>query len=200
MRKHLTYADVAATLALVIAISGGVAYAANTIFSTDIVDGEVKSVDIGDRQVQGVDVKDRSLRGVDLGVRVRSDKQVDDGSLASECGKGTDFDECITVLLNVPRRQRLLLIGSGEWFGSVAGGNSGECRFAGVGFPSDLGLRRFGEPSNVHIPGDFAMNSVSPALAAGTYEISIECRDTSLQGGNVVVKRAEVSVAALGDG
>ena len=46
MRKHLSYANVMATLAFLIAVAGGTAYAANTVFSTDIVNGEVKSVDI----------------------------------------------------------------------------------------------------------------------------------------------------------
>jgi hypothetical protein len=46
MRKHLTYANVMSTLAALFALSGGVAYAANTVFSSDIVDGEVKAADI----------------------------------------------------------------------------------------------------------------------------------------------------------
>jgi hypothetical protein len=53
-----------------------------------IVNGEVKGVDIGDNQVQGVDVKDKSLSGADLGVRVRSAKQVDDGSGPPPAAKG----------------------------------------------------------------------------------------------------------------
>jgi hypothetical protein len=65
-RSHLTYANVASTLALVIAVAGGTAYAANTIFSTDIVNGEVKSVDIGTGQVQSADVKNEGLTGTDI--------------------------------------------------------------------------------------------------------------------------------------
>ena len=66
MRKHLTYANVMVTLLAIGALTGGVAYAANTIFSTDIVNGEVKSVDIGTGQVQSVDVKNEGLTGVDI--------------------------------------------------------------------------------------------------------------------------------------
>ena len=57
MRKHLSYANVMATLAFLIAVAGGTAYAANTVFSTDIVNGEVKSVDIGTNQVRSADVQ-----------------------------------------------------------------------------------------------------------------------------------------------
>ena len=43
-------------LALCLVLSGGVAYAADTIFSEDIVNGEVKSVDIGNHQVKAADL------------------------------------------------------------------------------------------------------------------------------------------------
>jgi hypothetical protein len=44
------------------------------------------------------------------------------------------------------------------------------------------------------------MNSVTPVLDAGFYEIGIDCRDVSIAQGNIVVKRTELSVVALGDG
>ena len=67
MRKHLTYANVMITLLAIGALTGGVAYAANTVFSTDIVNGEVKSVDIGTGQVQSADIKNGGLTGSDVG-------------------------------------------------------------------------------------------------------------------------------------
>ena len=48
-------------LALFLVIAGGTAYAANTIGSADIINGQVKSVDIGDNQVQSADVRDDTL-------------------------------------------------------------------------------------------------------------------------------------------
>ena len=56
LRCRLSYANVVATLALVIAVAGGTAYATNTVFSSDIVNGEVKSVDIGTGQVRKADI------------------------------------------------------------------------------------------------------------------------------------------------
>jgi hypothetical protein len=58
-------------LALFLVLTSGVAYAANTIVSADIVDGEVMSVDIGNNQVLTGDVRDDTLtngglRTVDL--------------------------------------------------------------------------------------------------------------------------------------
>ena len=66
LRRKMTYANVASTLALVLAASGGVAYAANTIYSTDIVDGQVKRVDIGNGAVNSGKVGDNSLTGLDI--------------------------------------------------------------------------------------------------------------------------------------
>ena len=49
IRRHLTFANVASAIALFVALSGGTAVAlsgSNTVFSDDIVDGQVKSPDL----------------------------------------------------------------------------------------------------------------------------------------------------------
>ena len=71
LRPHLTYANVVSTLCLFFVMAGGAAYAADTIFSSDIVDGEVKTPDIaqnavatgkiGNNQVFPADVRDDTL-------------------------------------------------------------------------------------------------------------------------------------------
>ena len=48
-------------LALFLVLAGGTAYAANTVFSSDIVDGQVRSVDIGNNQVYSADVRNDTL-------------------------------------------------------------------------------------------------------------------------------------------
>ena len=135
------------------------------------------------------------MRNTDLGVRVRSEQQVDDGSGGSVCGQTATFDECITVFFTVPRPQRLLLVGSGEWQGG-SGINAGECRFS-VGNLAQLGLRKFSGDGDTATGPNIAMNSVTGVLAAGGYEIAIDCREAL---GAMTVKNTELSVAALGDG
>ena len=74
MRKHLTYANVMATLAVVLVVAGGTAYAANTVFSTDIVDGQVNSADVKDQSLTtfdvstflGADIVDGTITGDDV--------------------------------------------------------------------------------------------------------------------------------------
>jgi hypothetical protein len=48
---------------LFLVLTGGAAYAANTVFGSDIVDGQVRSVDIGTNQVRDIDVRDDKLLG-----------------------------------------------------------------------------------------------------------------------------------------
>jgi hypothetical protein len=66
-RKHLTYANVVATLALFVALAGGTAYAANTVGSSDVIDNSLQSADLKDGSaVSGADVIDNSVTGGDI--------------------------------------------------------------------------------------------------------------------------------------
>jgi hypothetical protein len=77
--------NVIACLALFVALSG-TAYAGNTIFSADIVDGEVKSVDIGDGEVQSIDVANNNLGGSDV-----ADGSLTGSDVATNSLTGTDI-------------------------------------------------------------------------------------------------------------
>jgi hypothetical protein len=65
-RGRFTYANVVSTIALIVALAGGTAYAAATIGSDDVIDNSLKSVDVRDGTLKGVDVSDGSLVGADL--------------------------------------------------------------------------------------------------------------------------------------
>jgi hypothetical protein len=62
----LTFANVCSFLALTIALGTGTAYAANTISSRDIVNGQVKAADIGSNQVTSRDMKAESVSAAKL--------------------------------------------------------------------------------------------------------------------------------------
>jgi hypothetical protein len=104
LRSHLTYANVVSTISLVLVVGGGVAYAANTVFSTDIVDGEVKTPDLANEAVSRPKLKPGAVATDKLaGGAVTSDK-VKDNSLAGRdvldnTLKGVDIDE--STLTNI---------------------------------------------------------------------------------------------------
>ena len=60
VREHLR-SNVVGYVAIFLFAIAGTAYAANTIGSADIINGQVKSVDIGNNQVQSADVRDDTL-------------------------------------------------------------------------------------------------------------------------------------------
>ncbi len=102
IRRHLTYANVTATLALLLAVGGGAAYAVERINSHDIVNGSIRSVDLKNHKaVRGVDVERNSLGG----------KQIDEQRLNSSsfaqvignenggCALLVTPRSCVTVML-----------------------------------------------------------------------------------------------------
>ena len=98
MRKHLTYANVMSTLAALFALSGGVAYAANTVFSSDIVDGEVKEADIATSAVREAEIAQGAVATNELKNDAVTSPKVLNGTLvggdvADNALKGADIDE-----------------------------------------------------------------------------------------------------------
>ena len=100
-RARMTYANVLSTLCLFLILSGGTAIAlsgSNTVFTDDIVDGEIKYADIGvqavsstriwDQSIQSIDLKDGEVKTADIGANQIISSRVQDNSLT-----GADIDE-----------------------------------------------------------------------------------------------------------
>jgi hypothetical protein len=93
IRHGLTFANVCSALALVIALSTGTAYAANTVFSKDIVNGEVKTQDIhagavhtgkiDDGAITSAKVLDGTLAAADLGTDSVGSNEIAIGGVGS---------------------------------------------------------------------------------------------------------------------
>jgi len=110
LRSHLTFANVISVVALVFALGGTSAYAANTIFSADIVDGEVKTADLAasavtngklaDSAVGTGKIIDGTITGADL-----HDGAVNSDKVADNALTGQDIDEST---LHVPGTAKIL--------------------------------------------------------------------------------------------
>jgi hypothetical protein len=87
--KHLTFSNVAAALALFIALGGSAwALATDSVKSKHIVDDTVKSADLNDDQVKSVDLQDDDVRGEDVEAGSLSGADIADGTV-----DGSDVNE-----------------------------------------------------------------------------------------------------------
>ena len=73
--------DVFAVIGCVAALGGSTAYAANTVFSTDIVDGEVKNADIASNAIGTTRIASGAVTNTDIGADAVDAGKVLDGSL-----------------------------------------------------------------------------------------------------------------------
>jgi hypothetical protein len=80
-RPQLSYANVASTAALVLALGTGTAYAANTVFSTDIVDGQVMNADLATNAVNTGKIINGGVWGQDIKADAITSSLVADGTL-----------------------------------------------------------------------------------------------------------------------
>lgn len=94
LRRHVTYANVASTLALVLALGGGGVYAAEKIGGGEIKNGAVSSPQIKNRQVRRQDIAGGAINGRKVSNQSLTGKDVDDDSLT-----GHDIEESSLALV-----------------------------------------------------------------------------------------------------
>jgi hypothetical protein len=90
LRSKLTFANVCSFLALLIALGTGGVYAANTVFSGDIVNNEVYGADVRDDTLAGgglghVDLKAGSVRSSEVGANSLTGADIKDNSGVNTC-------------------------------------------------------------------------------------------------------------------
>lgn len=197
--RHLTYGNVVATLALVIAVGGTGAYAANQIGSADIKNNSVRSADLKNRKaVRGKDVKRNALGGGAI-----KERQLDAAQFAPIAGASGSCDpddssylDCATATVRLRSRGRLLVVATGDYF-SEGGPANLTCRIAidgqnepGASFPGEVAI------DNTDGLGSdgFARTRVTGRLAKGTHEVALRCAQESAADGRLW----SASVAALG--
>jgi C1q domain len=82
LRSHLTFANVISMIALFVALGGVGAYATHeTILSSDIVDGEVKTPDLGTTAVTNAKIANGAVTNLKLGINAVSTGKVIDNNL-----------------------------------------------------------------------------------------------------------------------
>jgi hypothetical protein len=172
---------VTATLALLLVIGGGVAYAVNKVTSRDIKNNSIQSVDLKNHKaVRGKDVKRNSLTG----------RQVDEttlqagpiarvaGTETGPCALQAAPTDCVTATIGLSRSSKLLVITTGNQE-SVGGPAQASCQIAIDGAEEPLGAAP-GEATtdNTDVLGTngFARTLLSrDPVAAGEHTVALRC-------------------------
>lgn len=203
VKRHITYANVASTLALTLAVGLGGAYAVDRIGSPHIKDNSIRSVDLRDRKaVRGVDVKPNSL----------GRKQVNEKSLVAteiapvardaqlECHPATDFTACTEVDVNLPRRGHVLAIVTGSVVTEAEGvdGVTAECRFLRNELPASnsVFVGEVSDNTDLNQGDGFAHTFLSsgPPLPAGEHTIAFACKAVD---GDMLIDNVSLVAVAL---
>ena len=182
IREHLSYSNVAATIALVVALGTGGAYAAGEIGSGDIDNDSIRSKDLRDRKaVKTEDVKRDGLTG--KAIRERTLDAGEFASLASDVSgfcNPTDGDlvDCSETSVALPRAGRLLVIATGDYFSSGSGSHL-SCKIAidGVNEPGAVTPGEV-EVNTSSIASDgFARTRITQRLAKGRHRVGLRCSE-----------------------
>jgi len=89
LRGHLSFANVCSFLALMIAVGTGGAYAANTIGSSDIIDGQVKTADLGANAVNSSKLANGEVQVADIGQGAVATEEIANNQVkATDIGDG----------------------------------------------------------------------------------------------------------------
>jgi hypothetical protein len=204
IRRHFTYANVTATLALLLALGGGAAYAVDKISSRDVVNGSIRSVDLKNHKaVRGIDVKRNSLTG----------REIKEGTLRGPGAVGLSGDEtvdcvptsftaftpCARTSLRLETRSRVLLVATGNQE-SVGGPGQASCRMSVDGVRESLAVLP-GEAGSSNTSGTatngFARTLVSRVLNPGIHQFALTCQRFS---GAVRTDSPTIAVVAVGAG
>ena len=203
IRQHLSYANVAATLALVGVVGGGGAYAASKIGSSDIRNNSVRSADLKNKKaVRGIDVKPDALGG-----RQIKERSLDISSLVAVagdepvgCNPGAAFAACAGVTVELDRPAQLLAVATGG-HRSEGGPAKAICQVRIDGAPSALSAAPGEEATDntsISATGGFARTVVTPErISAGRHAVSLACQELS---GDARIENPTMAVLAVGGG
>jgi hypothetical protein len=182
IRRHLNYANVTATLALLFAMAGGAAYAVDKLGSHDIANNSIRSIDLKNRKgVRARDVKPNSLTG-----RQIQERTLATGSLARVVGHETGDcvlrvapRNCVIATISVTRPSSLLVITTGSQE-SITGPGQASCRISIDGVDEPLAVNP-GEANtdntDATATNGFARTLISrDPVGAGQHIVALRCK------------------------
>ena len=202
-RRHLSYANITATLALFVAL-GGAAYAIDKINSHDIANGTIRSIDLKNRKaVRAADVKRNGLTGKQIKERTLDAQRFAPvaGDESGDCNPSSStLVTCATTTLRVKGRSRILAIATGGQE-SVGGPANAHCEVRIDGDAEAVSVDP-GEETSDNTSGaatnGFARTVVTnDPLAPGKHRVALACNQLA---GNVRIDAPTIAAIAIGSG
>lgn len=192
-----------ATLALVLAVAGGAAYAIDKIHSRDIANNSVRSADLKNRRgVKAQDVKPDSLTGRDINERTLSAGPIARvaGNETGPCVLKVSPSTCVATAIFPARPSHLLVVVTGNQE-SINGPGEASCRIAIDGVEEALAVHP-GEAAsdNTDVTGTngFARTFMSSdAVAGGKHTVALSCK---LLRGQVRIDEPTIAAIAIAAG
>lgn len=202
IRRHLTYANVTATVALVLALGGGAAYAVDKINSHDVVNGSIRSLDLKNHKgVRGIDVARDSLTGRQIDERSLNSSAIAQvgGAETGGCVLLVTPKSCVTTTLTLSSPSRILVVASGNQE-SLGGAAQASCRISIDTQTQPIAVdpgEAASDNTALTATNGFARTFVSTPLAAGEHTIALSCKRLI---GNVRIDSPTVAAVAVGTG
>jgi hypothetical protein len=176
LRDRVTYANVASTLALVLVIGGGGAYAAGLIDSGDIANNSIKSRDLDNRDaVKARDVHRNALTGQEI-----KEPALDASGFAPlsgnsdlSCDPGSGHQACVISPVRLRERGRVMTIATGEFI-AADGAAEIDCTIFVDGNQTGPSVTPGGNGAD---EDSFALTHVTGRLAAGQHNLSLRCQE-----------------------
>jgi hypothetical protein len=201
VRRHLSYANVVATIALLLSLAGG-AYAVQRIGTKDVVNNSLRSADLKNgKGVKGVDVKPNSLTGKQINERGLNTKGFVPGAGDESAGcdpSSAALKDCLRVVLPLRQRTRILAIATGGEE-SIGGPATAHCEIRvdnkSAPLATDPGEETSDNTSGAATNG-FARTLVTrDPLSKGRHKVALACNQLA---GNVRIDAPTIAAIAIG--
>lgn len=202
IRRHLSYANVTATICLFFVLAGGAAYAVDKIGSHEIANDSIRSVDLKNRKgVKAIDVKPNALTGRQISEQTLNAPGFVPlaGASGGDCNPSSAaLLRCVSATIKLKQRSRVLVLATGGEE-SVGGPASSHCELQIDGRSDGTGMAP-GEGSTDNSTGaatnGFARTLVSrDPVGAGRHRIALACNQLS---GDVRVDAPTIAAIAVG--
>lgn len=181
IRRHLSYANVAATLALAGVLGGGAAYAGGLIGSGDVQNNSLRSEDLKNhRAVAARDVRLNTLTGRQIRERALNAARFSAMGGSQEVGcdpADATFVDCASVTIDLRRPGQVFVVATGANYseGSAANGNC-EVRVNGADASLSQGPGEETTDNTSALATDgFARTLVTALEPAGPVAVALAC-------------------------